>query len=485
MGRSGFHHERMTPMMPDGSLTYRCYGRMDRRGRWRSWRFAPEIGSSEHARQVAESVAAVHVLFASVQRFTSPRNLAGTTWWRKVRDQYTGDDALPHIAPLYFDIDCDGDLDRALVWARDLVTFFTDEIHLPRAAVRVWFSGSKGAHVLIDATALGIEPSPTLTADMKLVALDLIQHLAAHSAPEMQIDSSVYSLPRMLRLPDQMNPKSGLHKVELTHDELMQCSAEQITELAARPRGTLWADDQLPQAPIAAASHWWTSTLARVRQPREFRIKTAQVAGLKVRSDGYVVDELTRSAMPSCIQTIFNANVPSGGRNRCELQIACWAKAAKLPYAKALALLSAWTDRNRPELSADNAHRKADSIIRSVYSNASYGFSCAAARAAARSAGVPGAEPNCRDCPVVQRRQQRQVHSLRLRHDDQWSPGHRITLEQSRGLIARAIDESIAGRGRHSGGAPGHSAAGRGQDACGDRIAGPTRHTRGVCRTHP
>jgi hypothetical protein len=430
---------------------------------------------------VAEAADARHVLFASVQRFASPSNLAGTTWWRKVRDQYTGENALPHIAPLYFDIDCDGDLDRALVWARELVTFFTDELHLPRATVRVWFSGSKGAHVLIDATALGIKPSPTLTADMKLVALDLIQYLAAHGAPEMQIDSSVYSLPRMLRLPGQMNLKSGLYKVELSHDELMRCSADQITTLATKPRGALWSDDDLPQRPLHEASEWWASTLARVRQPREFRIKTAQVAGLKVRPDGYVVDELTSSAMPSCIKSIFDATVPAGGRNRCELQIACWAKAAKLPYAKALALLSAWTDRNRPELSADNAHRKADSIIRSVYRNASYGFSCAAARVAARSAGTSETEPNCEDCPVVQRRQQRQLHSLRVRHDDQWSPRHRITLEQSRGLIARAIDDSVAGGGS---GALSDRAAGGRQDACGDRIAGPPRHAGGVCRTH-
>ena len=459
---------------------------MDRRGRWRSWRFAPGIKPAEHARQVAEAAAAGHVLFASVQRFASPRNLAGTTWLRKVRDQYTDENALPHIAPLYFDIDCDGDLDRALVWARELVTFFTDELHLPRAAVRVWFSGSKGAHVLIDATALGIEPSPTLTADMKLVALDLIQHLASHGAPEMQIDSSVYSLPRMLRLPDQMNPKSGLYKVELSHDELMRCSADQITNLAAQPRGALWSNGDLPKRPFPEASQWWASTLARVRQPREFRIKTAQVAGLKVRPDGYVVDELTSSAMPSCIKGIFDANLPSGTRNRCELQIACWAKAAKLPYAKALALLSAWTDRNRPELSADNAHRKADSIIRSVYSNASYGFSCAAARAAARLAGIPGVKPNCADCPAVQRRQQRQVHSLRVRHDDQWTPDQRITLEQARGLIARHIDDRVApGRWRSARAGQrdiGHRAAGCGQDACGDRIAGPSRHAGGVCR---
>jgi hypothetical protein len=467
---------------------------MDRRGRWRAWRFAPGIGpapgiaagpgivpgptpalgslggpaheagpTSGHDDPIAAARATGHVLFASVQAFAGPRQASGTPWWRQVRDQYVGDGALPHLAPLYFDIDCDGDLDQALAWARELVTFFMDELELPRAAVRVWFSGSKGTHVLIDAAALGIEPSPTLTADMKLVVHDLVKHLASRGVPEMKIDSSVYSLPRMLRLPDQVNPTSGLYKVELTHDQLMRCSTEQITEWAARPRGSLWSADDLPQSPAPKAAAWWSSTLARVRQPREFRIKTAQVAGLRVRPDGYVVDELASATMPSCIKAIFDASPPLGTRNRCELQIACWAKGAKLPYARAQALLSAWTDRNRPELSAQNASRKADSIIRSVYGHASYGFSCAAARSACRAVGL---EPNCQDCQVVQRRAPRHVHSLRVSHDEQWSPGHRISLEESRGLIAAAIDDAVAiygDRGNSGGGgALGHRAAGCG-----------------------
>lgn len=460
---------------PAPLYTYRCYGLMDRRGRWRSWLFAP---STEHARQAAAAEASGQVLFASVQRFTSPRNQAGTTRWRRVRQQYTGENALPHTAPLYFDIDCNGDLDRALLWARVLVAFFTAELQLPGPAVRVWFSGSKGAHVLVDAAALGIEPSPTLTADMKLVALDLIRHLASHGEPEMKIDSSVYSLPRMLRLPDQVNPKSGLYKVELTHDELMRYSADQITTLAARPRGSLWNADDLPPAPCPKASQWWASTLARVRQPREFRIKTAQVAGLKVRPDGFVVDELISPEMPPCIKGIVGAKAPPGNRNRCELQIACWAKSAKLPYGKALPLLLGWTGRNRPELSIDNAHRKAESILRAVYGNPSYGFSCAAARSAARGVGL---EPNCGGCPVVKRRQQRQVHSLRVRHDDQWSPGQRIPLEHARGLIAAAIDERVA-LTRH--GESGDRAAGRRQDARGSAIASPAQDPGGVRHSH-
>jgi len=408
----------------EGMDTYRCYGMMDSRGRWRAWRFGPATVEVQ-CQLEAEARRAGQAAFASVQTFTAPRGVDGMTRWRSVREQYTGDSALPHLAPLFFDVDCDGNLDKALLWTRTFVEFFVTQLHLPEPAVRVWFSGSKGAHILVDPLTLGIEPSATLTADIKTVALELVQQLTTQGVPDLSVDSSVYSLPRMLRLPDQVNPRSGLFKLELRHGELFQFTADRIVDLARMPRGSLWSVADLPTDPIPAAALWWSAALARAQQPRKFRIKTAQVTGLKVRPDGHVVDELIDPSMPSCIAGMVGATVGPGSRNRCELQIACWAKAAKMPFDKALSLLGAWTCRNRPELSAENARTKAESVLRSVYSNTSYGFSCIAARSAARAVGVI---PKCDSCRAVRPRSLRQVYSLRVRHDGQWNPPLRIPL---------------------------------------------------------
>jgi len=341
--------------------------------------------------------------------------------------------------------------------------------------VRVWFSGSKGVHLMIDPMALGIQPSATLTSDMKVVATDLVKHLAATGAPDLTIDAGVYSLPRMIRLPDQVNPKSGLYKVELYHGELLTFSVDQIVELARAPRSSLWSAENLPDGPVPTAAQWWAAAIGRAKEPREFRIKTAQVAGLKFRPDGYLVDELADAAMPSCMDGMMRTTVPPGTRNRCELQIACWTKAAKLPFDRALALLSSWTARNRPELSAGNAHRKAESILRSVHGGASYGFSCAAARSAAHAAGVAA---RCGDCRAVRPHSLRQVHSLRTSHDERWNPPARIPLEESRGIVARAITTRVAAAGAHR---PGHSASGDGQDPRRPTRVGRARDAGALC----
>jgi len=456
---------------------YRCYGLMDSRGRWRAWRFGPAT-EALHDSLTAEARRAGQVLFASAQTFAAPPNAVGVTHWRQVREQYTGDSALPHLAPLFFDVDCDGDLDKALLWARTLVEFFVVQLGLGEQAVRVWFSGSKGAHILIDPVALGIEPSAALTADMKAVAIELVRHLTARGAGDMAIDRAVYSLPRMLRLPDQVNPKSGLHKIELRHHELFQLTAKDITELARQPRGSLWMADDLPDRPVPAAAQWWSKALARAREPREFRIRTAEVVGLKVRPDGYLVDELTSSDIPPCIAGMMKAVASPGSRNRVELQIACWAKGAKVPFDEALSLVSKWTAANRPELSAENACAKAESIVRSVYGNASYGFSCIAAQSAARAVSV--ASP-CDSCQAVRLRSLRQVYSLRVRHDAQWNPPERISLEEARGLTARIIDRRVAACQADR---PGDHANWRRQDPRSRSRTGQARAAGRLCNAH-
>jgi hypothetical protein len=460
---------------PDQSHHFRCYGLMDKRGRWRAWRFGP--ATAEMLCEIeAEAARAGQVLFASVQAFAAPaEDITGLAYWRQVRDQYTGDSALPHVAPLYYDIDCDGDLNKALLWARTLVEFFVVQLDLPEPAVRVWFSGSKGAHILVDPVALGIEPSATLTADMKVVALELVRHLAAQGAGDMTIDRAVYSLPRMLRLPDQVNPKSGLYKVELRHHELFQLTPDQITHLARQPRDSLWSADDLPGEPVPAASEWWARALGRAREPREFRIRTAEVAGLMVRPDGYVVDELVTSDMPPCVAGMVQAASSPGSRNRVELQTACWAKGAKLPFDKAMALLAAWTTANRPELSAENARAKAESIVRSVYGNASYGFSCIAARSAVRAVGLG---TQCKNCQAVRSRSWRQVDSLRVRHDTQWNSPKRISLEDARGLTTRIIDRQVAASRADR---PGKTANRRRQDPRSSSRTGQARDAGRLC----
>jgi len=365
------------------------------------------------------------VLFTSVQQFQPPPNTQRLDGWKRVSCHYRGDQALPHIAPLYCDRDCDGGLEEALNLARYVTDFLVSDLEVATSHVEVFFSGSKGAHVLVDPAALGIEPSATLTRDMKTVVMALCRRLAAEAgAPRVAVDDKVYSMPRMLREENQFNPRSGLYKVRLTLAELRRMSTPEIQALAKAPRAPLAMSDGAPISAKACA--WWQDELGKARQPREFRKRAAAVSGVKLRLDGFAEDKLLSADAPDCIQSILESSPPSGQRNRCELQVACWGRAASLPEAKAVRLLARWVERNRPELSPDNARSRAAGIVRAAYAGG-YGFSCSACRGALHGIGKEAA---CVGCQAVATGKRQMVSAVRAGETDIVIP--RITLERAR-----------------------------------------------------
>ena len=331
--------------------SYRCFALMRPNGGWSRWRFAPD--RAETYRQLLHN-AGREVLFASVQHFPPPLSMAGFLKWGEGGEQYKNENAMPHLAPLYFDIDCADGLDDALTLAHGLHEFFTGELDIAPAHVRVWFSGSKGAHLLVHPEVLGIAPSPTLTTDMKPIALGLCQRLAReYGVPDLSADDKVYSMPRMLRCENQLNPRSGLYKVRLTPEELATCDSERIKGLAVSPR-TVQEEESLPAAiPVSEkARAWWAEQLKEAHRPREFQQQTARITGATIRPDGFAEDELIATDMPDCVSKLLKAKPLQGTRNRIELQLACWARAAGRNEADATNLLARWIFHNRPELLA-------------------------------------------------------------------------------------------------------------------------------------
>ena len=94
---------------------------------------------------------------------------------------------------------------------------------------RVWFSGSKGFHVLIGVKRGKIGPSKQTP--------DLVKDFAASVAARyMSWDSSVYDRTRGIRVNNSRHQKSGLYKIELHTTELWSCTMVDIKKNARQPR---------------------------------------------------------------------------------------------------------------------------------------------------------------------------------------------------------------------------------------------------------
>lgn len=106
---------------------------------------------------------------------------------------------------LHFDIDRADDLQAALEDARRLVQFIHARYPELEGEVPVYFSGSKGFHVLIE-----LAHSPPPSVQFPQVARTFAEGIAA--AAGVRIDSAIYDRSHILRLPNSRHPKTGLFK---------------------------------------------------------------------------------------------------------------------------------------------------------------------------------------------------------------------------------------------------------------------------------
>lgn len=151
----------------------------------------------------------------------------------------------------YLVFDIDGEPERleetrrattALAW------LLMDSYGVGQNQLRTFFSGRKGFHVLVPTELLGpLVPSPQLAGLLKSLALEIA------SQAGVEVDTGIYDRTRLFRLPNTRHSGSGLYKVELTWDELVNLDAAAIQDLASSPRDFSWAPDHLEPLPALEA----------------------------------------------------------------------------------------------------------------------------------------------------------------------------------------------------------------------------------------
>lgn len=133
------------------------------------------------------------------------------------------------IAPLYLDLDIDDiehnflkiKQDLALVLRRLRTVFYLSD-----KDIELYFSGSKGFHVLVHHSIFGFEPSKNLHKQYKKVAVELKTYTVNKT-----VDTKIYDNKRLFRIPNTINHKTGLYKVAISYEKLK--SMESYDELKA------------------------------------------------------------------------------------------------------------------------------------------------------------------------------------------------------------------------------------------------------------
>lgn len=129
----------------------------------------------------------------------------------------------------YIPIDIDNtNLNESLRTGRDFVNYLYYDLDIQYESLGIYFSGSKGFHVNIPLTLLGVvEPSENLPLRFKKFVL---------SFGNWGFDLKIYDKARLWRLENSINSKSGLYKIRLYGRELLDLSIDEIKVLAKVPR---------------------------------------------------------------------------------------------------------------------------------------------------------------------------------------------------------------------------------------------------------
>lgn len=331
--------------------------------------------------------------FKYVDAWHSDENGKSSPWTRLVRDQlpkYQQEEAYnfncfstvqhfananrvkgePYMAPLYFDLDYSENPAVSQADAVKLVKFFTEELDIKPNDIWIYFSGSKGFHILISSAAVGIQPRNDLHKIFKHLAGYLIHRLGLVS-----LDLVVYTSARMLRLPNSMHQKTRLFKIELSMDELENKSLADIQEMARMPRrNPVFSPEQrregLETRPKAGAL--FTDKLAEYEQ-------AAATTNARYDREEY---RFVKGQPPACVNDILEGGwKKDGDRNQATVQLACYFKDAGHTREEALTALEAWVTKHTSATSkyqVDQRLANTRSVVDAVFAKDNeYRFGCA------------------------------------------------------------------------------------------------------------
>lgn len=139
---------------------------------------------------------------------------------------YSGD---VYTKTLYWDLDCDGNFEKVRENAIKLLNLLHDEGFID--GVEVFFSGSKGMHVLLH-TKNKFTPAQTKK---------VCYNVAVQAGVDTTVfDTTVYNVNRIFRVPYTKHQKTGMFKIHLELDEVFEETEENIKAAASESREIEW-----------------------------------------------------------------------------------------------------------------------------------------------------------------------------------------------------------------------------------------------------
>lgn len=269
----------------------------------------------------------------------------------------------------FFPLDLDHpELIPALEAAKRFYEFFRSQWIVDAGAIQVYFSGSKGFHLMLDTRLFGrVAPARNLPVVFDALRRHLAQRLPEPLRPT--VDLTIKDRVRLLRLPNTIHEKSKLYKVILSPSELESLGPQEIRDLARQARPLTQTDwtGLVSQGSVAASAEARElfervrrQSARLMRKPFSYRFRRpADLAKIDFRC--------------AAMQKIWASRIEPGYRNNCAIRLASELRLLGLTREETEAKLLDWNRRHGIELPT----QELQSVVQSAFQHRfPYRYSC-------------------------------------------------------------------------------------------------------------
>lgn len=244
----------------------------------------------------------------------------------------------------YLDLDLNLERFEEVKWqARLVMQFYALHFGIPFEMQEIYFSGSKGFHVLIPPQVFGITPDRQLNVKHKKLAAYIRSELNCDT-----IDLGIYDRKRLFRLPNSINSKTGFYKVPVSLQFLYDATLADICRWASKPRAMPFARPaMIEKAAKLYQQLFEEESEACIKKPnRPFEIPT------------------WKKPLLPCVEQLLVTGVAEGRRNNTSVALASSLMQSGYTLEETEEIMVTWnTHSNEPPL----GEREILATIRSAY----------------------------------------------------------------------------------------------------------------------
>lgn len=260
-------------------------------------------------------------------------------------------------APLYIDLDMDDIENNFDKLKKDLLLVYRQlkmKLYLKDEEIEIYFSGSKGFHIIVSEKVLNIKPCKNLNETYKLLALKLKSFTINKC-----IDTKIYDKKRLFRLPNTINSKTGLYKVSIELDKLKAMTYDEMKEYASTTKPTklkLYKPNYIANASL-------NSWVEEIKKEEKNKINHTVAR-----------EFLKKKELLPCIKYILQNGASKGYRNNTANVLASALTQVGNDEATTLEIMQSWNAaKNNPPLPQKEVEITTLSAIKAVSEEKRYG----------------------------------------------------------------------------------------------------------------